>query len=97
MSKITESAKGEDCTVCIPGVCNHNPETTVLAHINGIRFGHGIASKVKWDGLGAYCCSACHDVIDGRVKSFFDKQELKIIHYEAVFETQLKLIEKGLL
>ena len=35
MSKLRESAKGQPCMVRIPGVCNGNPETTVLAHLNG--------------------------------------------------------------
>lgn len=96
MSKITESARGESCTVRLPGVCNRNPETTVLAHINGIRFGHGTGQKVS-DIHGAYCCSSCHDVIDGRVKSDIDRDFLKQAHLEAVIETQIKLIKKGLI
>ena len=96
MSKITESARGENCTVRLPNVCNGNPETTVLAHINGVRFGHGVGRKVA-DIHGAYCCSSCHDVIDGRVRSNFDKDFLHASHLDAVIETQLKLIKKGLL
>lgn len=96
MSKITQSARGEDCTVRIPGVCNFNPETTVFAHINGIRFGHGTGIKTK---LGAYCCSSCHDMLDGRTQRLicFSMDELKLMHYEGVMETLIKLEEKGLL
>jgi len=32
---IRMSAKGEECTFQIVGVCNHNPETTVLCHLAG--------------------------------------------------------------
>jgi hypothetical protein len=32
-AKLRASAKGELCTFAIPGICNHNPETTVLCHI----------------------------------------------------------------
>lgn len=96
MSKITESARGENCTVRLPGVCNGNSETTVLAHINGVRFGHGVGRKVA-DIHGAYCCSSCHDVLDGRRQHDFDKEFLKLAHYEGLIETQLKLIKKGLL
>lgn len=58
--------------VRIPGVCNGNPETTVLAHI---RIGNvaGIGQKPP-DICGVWACSACHDVIDGR-KVFHDMQE----------------------
>lgn len=96
MSKITSSAKNEPCTVRLPFICNYNSETTVYAHINGVRFGHGISKKSS-DIHGAYCCSNCHDAIDGRTKSKYSKTELKLAHYEAVIETQLKLIQKGLI
>ena len=32
MSTIRKLAKGQPCQVRILGVCNHKPETTVLAH-----------------------------------------------------------------
>lgn len=96
MSKITESARGENCCVRLPNICNGNPETTVFAHINGVRFGHGVAIKVN-DLLGAYGCSCCHDVVDGRVKHNFDADFVKLAFYEGVFETQLILIKKGLI
>lgn len=96
MSRITDSAKGEDCTVRIPGICNYQPETTVYAHINSVRLGHGVGKKNQ-DIHGCYACSSCHDVIDGRRKSAFGKEAIKNMQYEAVMETQLKLIEKGLL
>jgi len=96
MSKITKSAAGEECMVRIIGYCNGNPETTILAHVNGVRFKHGTGIKVN-DVLAAYCCSSCHDVLDGRVMSNYTRDELKLYHYEGVLETQLKLIEKGLL
>jgi hypothetical protein len=96
MSKITQSARGEDCTTRIPGICNFNPETTVFAHIPGVRFGHGVAQKVD-DRFGAYTCSCCHDAIDGRVKTQYTREELRLMHMEGMVETQQKLIAKGLM
>ncbi|EIC2853121.1 DUF1364 domain-containing protein, partial [Escherichia coli] len=32
MVDLRKAAKGQMCTVRIPGYCNHNPETSVLAH-----------------------------------------------------------------
>jgi Protein of unknown function (DUF1364) len=96
MSKITLSAKGEACTIRIIGYCNGNPETTVLAHINGVRFGHGTGQKVN-DILAAYACSDCHEIVDGRQRSNYTRSEIKIYHYEGVLETQTKLIAKGLI
>lgn len=58
---LLDLAKGQDCMACIPGVCNRNPETVVSCHKNG----GGMGMKHS-DALVAWCCSACHDVIDGR-------------------------------
>ena len=56
-------AKGKPCMVRIPNVCNHNPETTVLAHIR--RAGTGMGMKPP-DIIGVWACSDCHDSIDRR-------------------------------
>ena len=92
MSKIRKSAKGEECQVRIPMACNGNPETTVLAHLNG----GGMGMKQP-DYLAAYCCSACHDVIDGRTKMNRNFGNVTQYHYEGIFRTQKILFEKGLL
>lgn len=60
---IRASAKGEDCTLNIAGVCNYNPETTVFCHFPSEDKGMGIKSS---DFSGGYGCSSCHDLIDGR-------------------------------
>lgn len=67
MSKLTKLARGRECQVRLP-CCNHNPETTVLAHFRlaGIC---GIGMKPH-DILGAWACSACHDEIDRRTRLF---------------------------
>ena len=33
MADLRKAARGRECQVRIPGVCNGNPETSVLAHI----------------------------------------------------------------
>ncbi len=91
-TKITRSAKDEDCTVMIPGICRNRTETTVLAHLDGF----GIARKAP-DFLGAYCCYECHAVIGGHEKSIYSPEELLIFHYEGVFKTQQILFSKGLI
>ena len=96
MSKITASARGRDCTIRIPQVCNHNPETTVFSHLSGVRFGHGIGQKVA-DIFGAFGCSSCHDAIDGRTPTQYKRTELKLMHLEGVIETQSILIKEGLI
>ena len=84
-------AKGQPCMIRVPGVCNRNPETTVLAHYRmaGIC---GTGSKPP-DSLGAWSCSACHDAVDGRVKSTWSRCELRLMHAEGVFRTWAALEE----
>jgi len=59
--KITQSARNQDCTLRLPGICNFNPETTVFAHIGTNR---GMGFKCS-DVVGVYACSNCHSEIDG--------------------------------
>jgi hypothetical protein len=95
VSKITESARGQNCTVRLPG-CSFDPATTVFAHISGVRFGHGTGIKTK---LGAYACHKCHDLLDSRMPRppGMTKQDVKLAHFEGMAETMLRLDEKGLI
>lgn len=93
MSKLRKLARGQECQVRIPGVCNFNNETTVLAH-TPIKGTHGIGMKCP-DLIGTWCCSNCHDVIDGRVKSRFSKEEIANMKYEGVIRTQIELMKIG--
>lgn len=64
MTAIRKSAKGQDCTFRILGICNWNPETTVWCHSNESIDGKGAGLKSR-DEEGAYGCSACHYYYDG--------------------------------
>ena len=95
MSKIRKSAHLQECQVRIPGVCNFDETTTILAHKNGA----GMALKSA-DLHASYCCSECHNEIDvllGKRKSNFTDDEILIMFYEGIFRTQLLLIEQGLI
>ena len=95
MSKITESARGEQCTVRLPGICNRNPETVVLAHYRLAGYcGTGIKPP---DFMGAYACSNCHDICDGRMKTDLDWDGIQAAFAEGVMRTLAKLAEKGLI
>jgi len=93
-SKFRKSAKGQECQIRIPGVCNFNPETTVLCHLNG----GGIGAK-RSDIHAAYGCSDCHDYVDGRMSPLKPSDSLrkKIYHYEGVFRTQEIWLREGLI
>ncbi|MET6758957.1 DUF1364 domain-containing protein [Pseudoalteromonas sp. NCIMB_1079] len=90
--KIRNSARGQQCQVRIPGVCNRNPETVILAHV-----GKGSGMGQKCDDIHAtYACSACHDVIDGRVR-IGDPRINRLYAYEAMVRTQKLLLEQELI
>ena len=92
-TKLTKSARGRECTVRIPGVCNGNPETTVLAHLNG----GGMGAK-KSHIHGAYCCSTCHDELDYRTdKTPYSRREIAHFHLDGVIRTQEIMLAEGLI
>ena len=92
MSKLTKLARGRDCQVRLPGICNHNPETTVLAHYRlAGTCGMGIKPH---DLLGAWACSSCHDEIDRRSR-LIGPDEAALAHLEGVIRTQAILIKEG--
>ncbi len=86
--KIMSSAKGEDCTLRLTGVCNFNPETTIAAHI-GRRRGMGVKCG---DNMIVYSCSACHSEIDSKPRTDYADDKLR-----AIEETQERLIEIGIM
>jgi len=63
VSKITQSARDEGCTLNIRGVCNYDPSTVVWAHSNQGVHGKGLGLKAK-DEYGAYACYPCHMTYD---------------------------------
>jgi hypothetical protein len=86
---LRKAAKGRDCMVRLEGICNHNPETTVLAHIRmpGLS-GMGIKAD---DLLGAWACSACHDAIDRRSHTDLDRDHVRLAHLEGMARTIAQL------
>ena len=89
------AARGKPCMVRLPDVCNHNPDTTVLAHIRlaGIS---GMGTKSP-DLIGAWACSACHDAIDRRANTDLDRDYVRLAHFEGMARTINSLIDMGVL
>lgn len=79
--------------VRIPGHCNHDPETVVLAHTNltGVS---GMGMKAP-DLLAAFCCSGCHDCVDSRVPSEWPKERIELMFYQGILRTQYALFQEG--
>lgn len=94
-TKLTKAARGRDCQVRVPGVCNGDPETTVLAHYR-LADTSGMGCKPN-DFQGAWACSACHDYVDGRShnRREYDRPTARHWHAEGVMRTQDILIREG--
>ncbi len=95
---IRRAARGQDCTLMIPGVCNRNPETTVLCHSNRLADGKGMGIKAP-DTEACFGCSDCHDVLDGRrpLPAWMSREQLDHIFDRARAITQERLKQKGLM
>ena len=65
MTPIRKAARNQECTLRFP-VCNYDTSTTVLCHSNLLEDGKGMGIKAD-DTKAAFGCSACHDVLDGRM------------------------------
>lgn len=80
-----KAARGQPCQIRLPGVCNGNPETTVLAHYRLIGIsGLGLKSP---DQIAAFACSNCHDAVDRRRFTDLDFTQVRLAHAEGVFRT----------
>lgn len=94
MSKLTKLAKGRQCQVRLNGICNHNPETTVLAHY---RMAGTCGVGMKPDDMqGAWACSECHSEIDRRTR-ILENDFVRLAHAEGVLRTQAILRQEGVI
>ncbi|POU03609.1 DUF1364 domain-containing protein [Escherichia sp. ESNIH1] len=93
MADLRKAARGRECQVRIPGICNHNDETSVLAHIRlpGIC-GTGIKPP---DLIATIACSSCHDEIDRRTH-MVDAEYAKECALEGMARTQVIWLKEGL-
>lgn len=90
---LRDAARGRECQVRLPGVCNFNAETTVLAHarLAGIT---GAGQKAP-DVIGAHACSACHDEIDRRTR-VLEADFVRLAFYEGILRTLNALVRENL-
>ena len=79
----------------LPGVCNHNSETTVLAHV---RLAGVSGMSVKADDLlGSWACSSCHDAVDRRSYTDLERDYVRLAHLEGVVRTIAVLRREGVI
>lgn len=89
--KLRDSAKGQDCTLRIPGVCSFDPEQTILAHVPCGQSAWGMKAP---DNMAVFSCHPCHVVLDGCDR---DKYLTGWDVLRALAETQLYWIEEGMI
>lgn len=77
MSKIRESAEGQDCQIRYVGVCSYDPSKTIWSHCR-----HGAAGKGKGikalDIAGAYACTSCDAAYDQMTGTKLSRKELDL-------------------
>ena len=96
MPKLRAAARGAECMMQIPGVCNHDTTTTVLAHSNGGDAGRATGYKGH-DWLAVHACSDCHDFYDGR-SSHRDHAITRREYFNEAWPKQVRWwLEQGLL
>ena len=90
---LRNSARDQECTLQIAGICNCNPETTILAHLPDES--HGMALKAD-DISACFACSACHDVIDSRSSNQISNEDREFYMRRAQIRTWNVWIGLGL-
>jgi hypothetical protein len=90
---IRNSAKGEECTLNIGGVCENNSETTVLCHFS---LHDGGSARLNGDLSAGYGCFLCHEIIDLRRNLALSQEEREFYMRRSMVRTLDRLVEKGL-
>ena len=98
MSKITESARDEDCLVRLPGACSFDPAKTIWSHARWLSAGRGKSIKAL-DLAGAYCCTTCDGIFDGNIKMppVMTREQVDADWCQGHFRSLVRLREKGLI
>jgi hypothetical protein len=97
MSKITESARGEDCQVRYVGICSHDPAKTIWSHCRHGAAGRGKGIKAI-DMAGAYACTDCDASYDQMQNAkHMSRQQLDLDWFMGHVRSLVILKEKGLI
>jgi len=92
---LRDAARGQPCMVRLPGICNGDEATTVLAHI-GIAGTRGMGFKGP-DWCATFACSSCHDVLDSRTPSTLPRDYIKTCAMEGMIRTLTLISTTGTL
>lgn len=97
--KLRDSARGQECTLRLPGICQGGTETTVLAHMPSMIGLKGFGMKVP-DYWAARACFACHEFVGRRpTLRTADRSDVELLEYwiAALELTWQRWFEQGLL
>lgn len=81
-----------DCETCM-NCGKYAPKQIVLCHPEGQAYGKGMG--LKGHDLGAFMCSRCHDIYDGRLLIGWTPDERETMFLRAVYKTVLWLLQNG--
>lgn len=87
--KLRDSARDEECTFEIAGVCCGDSATVVLCHLPS-----DLAGYKSTDISAAFGCHTCHSVIDSRDK--LSGEDYEFYCRRAMVRTWTRWIETGL-
>ena len=95
--KYLDAAKGQPCSLQIPGVCQGGTETTVACHspLGEDRNGTKAGDFCVADG-----CRACHDCLDRRSKlGGYDltEEDQRYFFHRGMVRTLANRLERGIL
>lgn len=98
LSKVRLSANGEFCQVRIPGICTHDPATTIWSHYRGQAGGKGMGHKSD-DLCGAYACTSCDAVYDGHrpPPEGWTRQDVDLAWFEGHIRSLVVAKRKGVI
>lgn len=91
--KLRDSCRGKPCALMLADQCSSD-DTTVPNHIQ--LKGHGGTGTKPSDIFLVDGCSACHDILDGRVKSNYTAEFLELTGYRAMYKKQQYFLDTGL-
>ena len=88
---LRDSARGQECTIRLPGICNRDPATTVLCHLPG-----GGTGMKHSDIHAAFACSSCHDEVDRRTQ-IDDAEYARASFFDGMVRTQQYWLDECIL
>ena len=97
--KLRNSAKGQDCTINIPGRCSYDTEKTMLCHFPDDS-GTGVMGSKSDDTCAGFGCHECHTLMDNRnlfYKAGFTEADYWYFVHRSMVRTLRKWVEMELI